>query len=453
MANRYWTGAVNGGTGTWDATNTTNWSTTSGGVGGASVPTTNDVAFFDANSGSGVCTFGTDIAVGALSLSAYAGTLAFSTYKLQIFGSNTTVLDVGSTAVLSGLKRIELTYSGSTGTRTVTGTLASSAGGAESNAPDIYVLAGTDIVAGGISAQNYDFSGFSGSLSSAFQTIFGNLVLSSTMTTITGTSPIVFSSTNASPRTITTNGVVINFPLRFNGVGGTWNLSDNLTLASNKPLQLYNGTFNSNGKNVSVGGLFLSSGTKTLNLSSSVWTVTGDDSTLTTTWNTNTDVAGLTVVPGTATINMTSANTKTFAGGGKTWPTLNQGGAGRLIIQQANTFANITNTVQPATITFPASTTTTVSAFTVSGTSGNLITLNSSTSGTRATLSDASGVNSVAFCDIKDINATGGATWDSYAANGNIDSGNNLNWNFGGTPAVTTEVTYQLRSFTTPRRF
>ena len=127
---------------------------------------------------------------------------------------------------------------------------------------------------------------------------------------------------------------------------------------------------------------------------------------------------------------MTSASAKTFAGGGKAWPTLNQGGTGALTITGANTFANITNTVQPATITFPASTTTTVSAFGVSGTSGNLITLNSSTSGTRATLSDASGVNSVSFCDIKDINATGGATWSSFTSNGNVDSGNNVGWDF-----------------------
>lgn len=35
MANRYWVG----GAGTWDLTNTANWSTTSGGAGGASVLT------------------------------------------------------------------------------------------------------------------------------------------------------------------------------------------------------------------------------------------------------------------------------------------------------------------------------------------------------------------------------------------------------------------------------
>ncbi len=46
MADRYWVG----GSGTWNGTNTTNWSTSSGGVGGASVPTSSDNVFFDANS-------------------------------------------------------------------------------------------------------------------------------------------------------------------------------------------------------------------------------------------------------------------------------------------------------------------------------------------------------------------------------------------------------------------
>ena len=47
MADRYWVG----GTGTW--TQTTHWSTSSGGASGASYPTATDNAFFDGNSGSG----------------------------------------------------------------------------------------------------------------------------------------------------------------------------------------------------------------------------------------------------------------------------------------------------------------------------------------------------------------------------------------------------------------
>lgn len=47
MADRYWVG----GSGTWDASSTTNWSTSSGGTGGATAPTSVDNVFFDNNSG------------------------------------------------------------------------------------------------------------------------------------------------------------------------------------------------------------------------------------------------------------------------------------------------------------------------------------------------------------------------------------------------------------------
>ena len=46
MADRYWVL----GTGSWSSTNTVNWSASSGGAGGASVPTASDNVFFDANS-------------------------------------------------------------------------------------------------------------------------------------------------------------------------------------------------------------------------------------------------------------------------------------------------------------------------------------------------------------------------------------------------------------------
>jgi hypothetical protein len=62
MAARYWVG----GTGTWSSGNTANWSTTSGGAGGASVPASADTPIFDANSGSGVVTSTATATVGAV---------------------------------------------------------------------------------------------------------------------------------------------------------------------------------------------------------------------------------------------------------------------------------------------------------------------------------------------------------------------------------------------------
>lgn len=56
MANRYWVG----GSGIWDSTNTANWSATTGGAGGASVPTSGDDVFFD----TGATNFVVSVAVG-----------------------------------------------------------------------------------------------------------------------------------------------------------------------------------------------------------------------------------------------------------------------------------------------------------------------------------------------------------------------------------------------------
>jgi hypothetical protein len=110
---------------------------------------------------------------------------------------------------------------------------------------------------------------------------------------------------------------------------------------------------------------------------------------------------------------------------------LNQGGAGTLTITGANTFNDIANTNATASqITFPASTTTTVNNFTLSGSSGNLVSIRSSSLGTRFTLSKSSGTVNVSYLDIRDSNATGGATWRALATNGNVDSGNNLGWLF-----------------------
>lgn len=71
MALRYW---VTGGTG--NVNSTTNWSTSSGGASGASVPTTTDDAIFDGNSGVGTVTVNAAFSVLNLNFSAFNGTLA-----------------------------------------------------------------------------------------------------------------------------------------------------------------------------------------------------------------------------------------------------------------------------------------------------------------------------------------------------------------------------------------
>lgn len=72
MANRYWVG----GTATWDGTAGTKWATTSGGSGGAAVPTAADDVFFDANSGAATVTIGAARVARSVVCTGFTGTLA-----------------------------------------------------------------------------------------------------------------------------------------------------------------------------------------------------------------------------------------------------------------------------------------------------------------------------------------------------------------------------------------
>ena len=83
---RYWVG----GTANWDATAGTKWATTSGGVGGASVPTSADDVYFDAASGAVTCTVAATSVCRALDFTGFTGTFAGTspfdnTFKVSLY--------------------------------------------------------------------------------------------------------------------------------------------------------------------------------------------------------------------------------------------------------------------------------------------------------------------------------------------------------------------------------
>jgi hypothetical protein len=109
-----------------------------------------------------------------------------------------------------------------------------------------------------------------------------------------------------------------------------------------------------------------------------------------------------------------------------------------------------TLTLTNGTLKLASGTTSTVGSFVTSGTNPKF--LQSTTPGTQATISDASGTNTVSYLTIQDSNATGGAIFDALAIT-NVDAGNNTGWLFSTTPSIGNEITMRLRSFTQPRRF
>ncbi len=100
MASRFWVL----GTGTWDASDTTHWSATSGGAPLASVPGASDDVTFDGSSGGGTVTVNTTVTVASITGGAFTGTLTFSTNNNNVTlsgifnfnGSGTRTLNLGN---------------------------------------------------------------------------------------------------------------------------------------------------------------------------------------------------------------------------------------------------------------------------------------------------------------------------------------------------------------------
>ena len=133
------------------------------------------------------------------------------------------------------------------------------------------------------------------------------------------------------------------------------------------------------------------------------------------------------------------------------FPVTFSGVGGTFVMQDALTLGSTRAlTMTNGTLQLAAGTTNTVGSFVTTGTT--LKYLQSTTPGTQATISDASGTDSVSYLSVQDSNATGGAAWDANDAT-NVNAGNNTGWFFAPTPSVSNEITMRLRSFTQPRRF
>jgi hypothetical protein len=351
---------------------------------------------------------------------------------------------------VSGTPTVELTGTSTANTRTIQH--GSTSGGTEANSISINISAGSDTIATTATSyiKNLIFSGtFTGTLTNTARNIYGDLTFKTGMTLTSGTSATTFAATSGTQTF--TSAQTIDFPITVNAPGATVTLADNLTLGSTRAFTLSGGTWNVNAKTASIGS-FASTGSTTRAITfgtSGVITVAGAGASA---WVAS--GSGLTTTGTTAKISMTSASAKTFAGGGFNYAaTLSQDGAGTLTISGDNTFADITNTVQPTTLTFTAGSTQTVSAFTASGTLGNLVTLQSSSTGSAFYMVDSSGTNSVSYCSLSDSHVSGGATWDAYLTNGNVNGGSNNGWNFAIPVVASASSDISLRSLAQNKRF
>jgi hypothetical protein len=112
MADRYWVG----GTANWDGTAGTKWATTSGGAGGASVPTSADDVFFT-NLSTGTCTISSgNTGAKSINCTGFTGTIAGSA-AITVSGSVTLV--AGMTFTYNGTLTINATSTLTTAGKTI----------------------------------------------------------------------------------------------------------------------------------------------------------------------------------------------------------------------------------------------------------------------------------------------------------------------------------------------
>jgi len=134
----------------------------------------------------------------------------------------------------------------------------------------------------------------------------------------------------------------------------------------------------------------------------------------------------------TITLADTSSTSKTFTGGNGSYYDLaiTGSGTGSVTISGNNSFNNFTIGA-PKTVTFTSANTQTISGtFTATGSAGNIITINSSISGTAGILSKASGTVLCDYLLLQDSSATGGAVW--FAGAHSIGLTGNTGWTFSG---------------------
>jgi hypothetical protein len=281
-------------------------------------------------------------------------------------------------------------------------------------------------------SRNLDFTGYTGSVMQITSVIYGDLTIPTGCSWLTEGTLSLRNGNFA--RTVTTNGQTILGGINVDGIQDTISLGDNLVC--NGSITLTTGTLDASNNDVTfltfARSLSSVNVPGTLTMGSGTWTMTG------TSWSMSTNLSPLTTVnANTSTIKITDAGTqnKTFAGAGFTYNNIwmTGSGTGWYNFQGSNTFNDFKIDTPPHTVTFTAGTTTTVTTFTVSGTSGNLMTIGSATAATHTLAKAGGGKIGRDYLSISNSTATPSTTW--YAGTHSTNGGGNSGWTFTDAPS------------------
>lgn len=275
--------------------------------------------------------------------------------------------------------------------------------------------------------------------------IYGDLKLGTTNPS--GTATLSFQNQDITS-TITSNGRTLPCPIIIDCLGGTVDLAD--ALATSNTFTLTSGTYSTaNFAHTSTTVNISGTSTRTLSMGSGLFTLTGTG----TVWNAAT-ITGLTFNKDTANILLsdTSATARFFQGGTLTYNKLTIGGAtgaSTTSMQGACSFSELASTKTVAhTISFDANQT--ITTWSVTGTSGNVVTVNSSTVGTLRILTITNKTSGINYLNIKDIQSVNTAPVTFWAGANSTNAGNNKNIAFADGATTQAYILSSGTSFTTP---
>lgn len=224
------------------------------------------------------------------------------------------------------------------------------------------------------------------------------------------------------------NSIIIDAP------SGTLELGD--SFSSSQGITHTRGTFDAKTYNVTCSTFTsIGSNTRTLSMGSGLWTLSGTG----TVWNCA--ATNLTLNKDTADILLSNTTTtaRTFTGGDQSYNELTIGGttgSSTTTIGGTNTFSGLSSTKTVAhTISLGANQN--ITTWNVKGTSGNVVTVNSTVAGTRRTITLTNATdpaNNINYLNVKDIGITDANRF--YVGANSTNGGNNLNVIFTAAPGL-----------------
>jgi hypothetical protein len=256
----------------------------------------------------------------------------------------------------------------------------------------------------------------------------GVTVSGTTNQTFSGRGTMVFASA----------GKTITFPITVDAPGGTFQLGD--AFSSSNRIEHTRGTFDANNYNLTCTEFSSNnSNVRTLTMGSGLWTLTGTGAAFGAVWTTNT-ITNLTFNKNTADILLsnTTATARVFAAGTLSYNKLTIGGAtgSSTTSLGSGSFTELASTKEVAhTVRFAGAAGGTIDTWSITGSAGNVVTVDSSVAGTRRTFNLTNVTSGIDYLNVKDIGVNQADRF--YVGANSTDSGNNLNVLFDNPPTTT----------------